>query len=150
MNLTPHAAASTAPSPGATVMRRPARPGMWAVGGYGLLGLPLAFAALPIYVHLPKLYGESVGIPLAVLGVVLLVARLADAFVDPWLGALSDQPGARRTLMALALGPFAAGLAALFNPPPGAGVLWLSVSLAVTYLSFSLLYAVSKLQQTGI
>ena len=52
------------------------------VSGYGLLGLPLAFAALPIYVHLPRLYGDSVGIPLALLGSVLFAARLADALVD--------------------------------------------------------------------
>ena len=30
---------------------------------YGLLGLPLAFAALPIYVHVPRYYADSVGVP---------------------------------------------------------------------------------------
>ncbi len=109
------------------------------VGGYGLLGLPLAFAALPIYVHLPRLYGDSVGIPLALLGSVLFAARLADALVDPWLGALSDQPGLRRPLMLGALGPFAGGVLALFNPPDGTGVGWLTVALTITYFSFSLL-----------
>jgi Na+/melibiose symporter-like transporter len=109
------------------------------VPGYGLLGLPLAFAALPIYVHLPRLYGDSVGVPLALLGGVLFAARLADALVDPWLGALTDRPGLRRPAMTLALVPFASGLLALFNPPEGSGIAWLAAALSLTYLSFSLL-----------
>ena len=28
---------------------------------YGALGFPLAFAALPLYVHVPQLYADSVG-----------------------------------------------------------------------------------------
>jgi len=36
--------------------------------GYGLLGLPLAFVALPLYVHLPNLYASRYGLSLATLG----------------------------------------------------------------------------------
>jgi len=43
--------------------------------GYGLLGLPLAFVALPLYVHLPHLYANHFGMPLATLGAVLLLAH---------------------------------------------------------------------------
>ena len=50
---------------------------------YGALGLPLAMAALPVYVHVPRFYAETVGIDLALLGVVLLAARLLDAGLDP-------------------------------------------------------------------
>ena len=39
---------------------------------YGLLGLPLAFVALPLYVLLPNLYARTFGVPLATLGAVLL------------------------------------------------------------------------------
>ncbi len=42
---------------------------------YGALGLPLAFAALPIYVHAPKLYGDDLGLSLALVGGVLLASR---------------------------------------------------------------------------
>ena len=35
---------------------------------YGALGLPLAFASLPIYVHVPRYYAETVGLELAVEG----------------------------------------------------------------------------------
>ena len=53
---------------------------------YGLMGLPLAFVALPLYVMLPNFYARNFGMPLATLGVVLLAARLFDAFIDPLLG----------------------------------------------------------------
>ena len=35
---------------------------------YGLLGLPLAFVALPLYVLLPNHYAREFGMPLATLG----------------------------------------------------------------------------------
>ncbi|MDP3373460.1 MAG: MFS transporter, partial [Hydrogenophaga sp.] len=54
-------------------------PGAWRHGlGYGLLGLPLAFVALPLYVILPNHYAREFGAPLAALGAVLLGARLID------------------------------------------------------------------------
>ena len=49
---------------------------------YGLMGLPLAFAALPLYVILPNHYARQFGVPLAALGAVLLGARLLDALID--------------------------------------------------------------------
>jgi glycoside/pentoside/hexuronide:cation symporter, GPH family len=103
---------------------------------YGLLGLPLAFAALPIYVHVPRFYAETAGLPLALLGVILLGARLLDAGIDPWLGWLADRVP-RRRMVALALVPFALGFVALLNPPEANAGPWLLVSLALTYLGFS-------------
>ena len=39
---------------------------------YGLLALPLAFVALPMYVNLPHFYATQFAVPLASLGAVLL------------------------------------------------------------------------------
>jgi Na+/melibiose symporter-like transporter len=103
---------------------------------YGLLGLPLAFAALPIYVHVPRYYAETAGMDLALLGAILLGARLLDAGIDPWLGALADR-SSRPTMIAIALLPFAAGFVALLNPPQTHAGPWLLGSLALTYLGFS-------------
>jgi Na+/melibiose symporter-like transporter len=113
---------------------------------YGLLGLPLAFVALPLYVHLPHVYASRYGMPLATLGMVLLLARLLDAFTDPWLGRLSDQLFARsprHVLRACGAGAVAlvGGMALLFFPPwprpDHAGTL-LAV-LVLTCLAYSLL-----------
>lgn len=103
---------------------------------YGLLGLPLAFAALPVYVHVPRFYAETTGLSLALLGFILLGARLLDAGIDPWLGWLADRVS-RRRMVALALLPFAIGFVALLNPPDSSPALWLLASLALTYLGFS-------------
>ncbi len=103
---------------------------------YGLLGLPLAFAALPIYVHVPKFYAEAAGMELALLGAILLGARLLDAGIDPWLGWLADRVR-RPQMVAIALLPFAAGFVALLNPPAQNAGLWLLGSLALTYIGFS-------------
>ena len=103
---------------------------------YGLLGLPLAFAALPIYVHVPRFYAEAAGMELALLGVILLGARLLDAGIDPWLGWLADRVK-RPQMVAIALLPFALGFIALLNPPPSGAGLWLLGSLALTYIGFS-------------
>ena len=103
---------------------------------YGALGLPLAFAALPIYVHVPRYYAETTGMELALLGFILLGTRLLDAFVDPWLGWLADRLP-RRRMLAAALVPFALGFVALLNPPNGFVAPWLLASLALTYLGFS-------------
>ena len=105
---------------------------------YGALGFPLAFAALPLYVHVPRLYAESVGLPLALVGAVLLLTRFADALIDPLLGQWSDRLGNRRRLIAFALPLLAIGLAALLTPPASGGVAWLMLTLALTFIGFSL------------
>ena len=114
---------------------------------YGLLGLPLAFVALPLYVILPNHYAKAFGVPLAVLGAILLGARLFDAFIDPLLGQLSDRLFARSASSILTAGAAAAvvlalGFAMLFFPKvksPDALVVWASVMLVVTYAAYSFL-----------
>lgn len=107
-----------------------------AVLAYGLLGLPLAFAALPLYVHVPRYYAAVAGMELAVLGAILLGARLLDAGIDPWLGWLADRVP-RPVMLGVALVPFAAGFVALLNPPAEHAAGWLLGALALTYLGFS-------------
>jgi len=82
---------------------------------YGALGLPLAFAALPVYVDVPRFYSERAGLSLAQLGVILLVARLLDALIDPLIGWYADRT-AKKQMLTWALVPFAIGFIALFNP----------------------------------
>jgi Na+/melibiose symporter-like transporter len=114
-------------------------PGLPALAAYGLLGLPLAMAALPLYVHLPKLYGGDLGMDLALVGAVLLVTRLGDAVSDPLLGAWSDRVRDRRLFVIAALPLLALGMLGLFHPPADRSLHapWLAALLVVTYLGFS-------------
>lgn len=112
---------------------------------YGLMGLPLAFVALPLYVILPNHYAREFGVPLAVLGGVLLATRLLDAFIDPLLGRLSDRLYRRSLDAVLWFGAaacvlMAAGFALLFFPPTRdpLGLLGSSaLLLMLTYAAFS-------------
>ncbi len=120
----------------------------WRAGvAYGALGLPLAFVALPLYVMLPNHYATEFGVPLALLGALLLGARLFDAVTDPWIGRLVDRWFARsaaRVLIAAAVAAVAAavGFRALFFPAvEGVTALlwWCGLGLALTYLAYSVL-----------
>ena len=112
---------------------------------YGLMGLPLAFVALPLYVLLPNHYARAFGMPLATLGAVLLAARLLDAVSDPLLGRLSDHLFGRSVRAVLGVGAVSAavlalGLAGLFFPQVQgvpALTVWAFVALLVTYAAYS-------------
>jgi glycoside/pentoside/hexuronide:cation symporter, GPH family len=112
---------------------------------YGLMGLPLAFVALPLYVILPNHYAREFGVPLAVLGGVLLATRLLDAFIDPLLGRLSDRLYRRSLDAVLWFGAaacvlMALGFALLFFPPmrdPLGLLAFSALLLMLTYAAFS-------------
>lgn len=113
---------------------------------YGLLALPLAFVALPMYVNLPHVYATQFAVPLTSLGVVLLFSRLLDAFIDPWMGHISDvlYDQSRRAVGRVAMGLSALLLwsfGALFFPPhftsTAAYVAWVAVWVSVCHLTYS-------------
>ena len=111
--------------------------GARALAAYGALGLPLAFAALPIYVHVPQLYAEGLGLSLALVGAVLLAARIVDAITDPLIGWANDRLPRRRLWIALALPALGAGMVGLLVPPAGAGAMWLFALLVAVSLAYS-------------
>lgn len=105
---------------------------------YALLGMPLAFFALPLYVHVPKLYADNLGISLACVGAVLLGARLLDAVLDPLIGRWCDRHRLRKQMLLLALPLLLLGWLVLFLPPAAAGPLWLAGGLVLAYAGYSL------------
>ena len=120
----------------------------WRAGlAYGLLGLPLAFAALPLYVVLPHYYASDLGLPLASVGALLLLVRLIDAGAEPLLGRLSDRLYRRTVRAVLCVVAASAlllggGMAGLFFPPvqgPNALAAWMVAGLLFTCLAHSLL-----------
>ncbi|MEQ1517295.1 MAG: MFS transporter [Usitatibacteraceae bacterium] len=111
---------------------------------YSLTSIPLAMAALPIYVHVPKFYADVVGLNLVAIGGLLLAARAFDAIQDPVLGLLSDryrESRFGRMLWVIVATPFlAAGMYGLFNPPQwdqSVMAWWLVAMLFLVYTAFS-------------
>lgn len=136
------------PAPADTSVLQGLGPGL----RYGLLGLPLAFVALPLYVVLPNHYASAYGMPLGLLGAVLLATRLLDALADPWIGRRVDglfQRSARTAwgVAALAAALLAAAFTALFFPPVrGTAALagWAAVLLLLAYLAYSVVSVVHQ------
>lgn len=88
---------------------------------YALPAMVLALPTIPVYIHLPALYGVELGLGLAATGLILLAARTFDTVTDPLVGALSDRfvfRGNRRKPW-IAAGAVVAGLGLfrLLNPP---------------------------------
>ncbi|MCB8746036.1 MFS transporter [Rhodoferax sp. U2-2l] len=123
---------------------------------YGLMGLPLAFVALPLYVLLPNHYARSFGVSLATLGAVLVAVRLFDTLIDPLLGRWADNlhqhsatanraPATVLRWAALAALLLCTGFGLLFFPPVALQanstqlLLWLGATLLLTTVAFSAL-----------
>lgn len=95
---------------------------------YALPALPLALIGIPVYVYLPKFYTDTMGMDIAVVGLLLMAVRLFDAVTDPLIGFLSDNTkgpwGRRRPYIAVGAAGLSLSIFFLFNPPAleGAGM----------------------------
>ena len=58
---------------------------------YALPAFVVALPTIPVYIHLPTLYGVQLGIGLATTGYILLITRLFDTVTDPLVGFLCDR-----------------------------------------------------------
>jgi len=119
------------------------RPAAGLLLAYAPLGLPLAFAALPVYLLIPHLYATQYGVSLALLGGLLLVLRLLDALLDPLIGHWSDlwaeALGSRLRLILAGIPGMVLGFFLLFQPWQGIGLVpSLALALTLFYVSYSL------------
>lgn len=106
-------------------------------------GPAFAFAmpTIPVYVYLPAMYADDLGIGLAATGAVLLVARAFDTVTDPLVGVLSDRlglPGGKRKPWVVVGAAVAAlGLYNLLVPAPGVTWVHLLAWLLVLYTGWT-------------
>ena len=104
---------------------------------YALPAFVVALPTIPVYIHLPSLYGVQLGVGLATTGYILLIARLFDTITDPLVGLLCD----RLTLWGLRRKPWIAvgapiagyGLYKILNPTEGVTGSYLLVWSLVLY-----------------
>jgi GPH family glycoside/pentoside/hexuronide:cation symporter len=113
---------------------------------YGLLGLPLAMAALPVYVQIPNYYTTQLGLPLAGTGLMLFFARLIDTVQDPFLGKVIDKIKSDNPYWLVASGLLlCAAFYGLWLPPDYIRqeefrlLLWLGLMLILAYTAHSML-----------
>jgi Na+/melibiose symporter-like transporter len=109
---------------------------------YGLLGLPLAMSALPVYVQIPAYYTTQLGMTLVSAGWILFLARFIDALQDPLLGYLIDRMPGKLTLWFFAAGlMLSCAFYGLWLPPITGNYLpyWLALMLVLAYSAHSML-----------
>jgi len=121
------------------VPRGQMKPSSRMLAAHAAMALPLAFAGLPIYLHAPDFYATELGVPLADLGLALLLLRAVDAIQDPLLGSLSDRFRQGRALILAAGTAFlAGGMWMLFDPPSAWPLAWLTLSVFLCTTGFSI------------
>lgn len=108
---------------------------------YALPALPLAALTLPLYSFIPTFYAETLGLPLAGIGLALFLVRAFDAINDPLAGFLADRwrPafGRRRSLFAVSIPLVLLGVWKVFWPPADATVAYLGFWTAVLSLGYT-------------
>lgn len=86
---------------------------------FGFIASIVASVSLPLYISLPLVYAGEFGLPVAQVGIILMLVRLLDGFTDPLFGRLIDRTKERRfqkwIIPASVLLTIAYGL--VLNPP---------------------------------
>ena len=109
---------------------------------YSSINFPLAVVGLPLVLFVPPLYGE-LGLSLASMGFILMLARLSDVFTDPLIGLLSDRTkislGRRKPWILLGSPLLAISTYFLFVPPDQPDLLYFLLSVMGIYLAFTII-----------
>jgi len=110
---------------------------------YSLPAFVVALPTIPVFIHLPTLYGVTLGLGLAATGYALLIARIFDTVTDPLIGWLSDRFGwkGNRRKPWIAAGAVIAGIGLLqiLSPPAVVDSGYLLVWSLVLYAGWTML-----------
>lgn len=113
----------------------------WQLFAYGQLVVPLAVIGLPVAIYIPPFYSGTLGLNLAAVGFILMLARLSDVVTDPLIGRLSDRTrtrwGRRRPWLALGVPVMMLSSYMLFVPPEQVSNLYLLIWISAIYLGFT-------------
>jgi glycoside/pentoside/hexuronide:cation symporter, GPH family len=125
----------TSATPASTVSRA----GVWA---FGAVALPLSTIGLPLTIYLAPFYAGEMGLSLAALGTAMVLARILDIVVDPFIGSMSDRLhtrfGRRKPWLVLGAAVLLVGMVRLFHPPAGVTLSYFLFWLGVMYVGYSL------------
>jgi len=110
---------------------------------HGSLGLPLAVIGYPLSIWIPAHYSGGLGISLATVGTILMLARLTDVVTDPLMGEISDRwrtkIGRRRPWLLIGAPVMMLGVYNLFMPAQGVGLSYFLLWLTVFFLGSTMI-----------
>jgi glycoside/pentoside/hexuronide:cation symporter, GPH family len=108
---------------------------------YGCIALPLSTIGLPLSIYLAPFYSGELGLPLALLGTAMVLARLVDIVVDPMIGVISDRwrpfVGRRKVWLPMGVSLLVLGAWMLFQPGKGVGIAYFFLWTTVMYVGFT-------------
>lgn len=109
---------------------------------HGSVGMPLAIIGYPLVVYLPPFYAQEVGLNMALMAMVLVIARISDVITDPLIGTLSDRwqtrIGRRKPWLLMGVPLMLVGTVMIFMPPLGVGVGHLLLWTVIMYLGWTM------------
>jgi len=110
----------------------------WTTASYGFGSVAYGVKDAGFGTFLLIFYNQVVGLNASMVGLIIFIALVCDAFVDPMIGVLSDRTrgrwGRRHPWMYSAALPIAIGWLLLWNPPHlgnGATLAWLFVTAVI-------------------
>lgn len=111
---------------------------------HGSIGLPLAVIGYPLAIWIPAHYAGGLGISLAMVGTILMLARLTDVVTDPIMGEISDRWrtrfGRRRPWLVVGMPIMMWGVYKLFIPPEGdVGIFYFLIYLTMFFLGSTII-----------
>ncbi len=110
---------------------------------HGAVGLPLAVIGYPLSIWIPAHYSGGLGISLAAVGTILMLARLTDVVTDPLVGEISDRfrtrIGRRKPWLLAGTPLMMLGVYNLFVPPDGVGLLYFLLWLSIFFLGATMI-----------
>ncbi|WP_339847538.1 MFS transporter [uncultured Halopseudomonas sp.] len=109
---------------------------------HGSVGMPLAIIGYPLVVYLPPFYAQEVGLNMALMAIVLVIARMSDVVTDPLIGTLSDRwqtrIGRRKPWLIMGMPLMLLGTVMIFMPPEGVGIGHLLTWTIIMYLGWTM------------
>ena len=109
---------------------------------YAAPAVPLAMLIMQIIVYIPPLYAIEAGVSIAAVGGIFFIVRGIDAFVDIWVGNLSDRTrsawGRRKPWMAAGVPLLVLMTWVLCVPPQGVSTTYLLVAALAFYVCLTL------------
>lgn len=109
---------------------------------HGSIGMPLAIIGYPLAIFLPPFYAQEMGVSMALMALVLMVARISDIITDPLIGTLSDRWqtrfGRRKPWLVMGVPLMLLGTVMIFMPSEGVGVNYLLWWTVLMYLGWTM------------
>ncbi len=110
---------------------------------HGTVGLPMAVFGYPLAIWIPAHYSGGLGISLATVGTILMIARLSDVITDPLMGEMSDRWrtrfGRRKPWLFVGTPVMMTSVYFLFVPPEEVGMFYFLFWLAAFFIGSTMI-----------